>query len=99
MQKLAQKDYRFGNILITNFCPEQLDNGTTLIYEATFKCDQLKQNEIASIKDGRILYYMVNETFCNSLVNQKYPLIKNINDLNIESLSKEQFCQKFITSR
>jgi hypothetical protein len=98
-QKLSQKDYRFGNVLITNSCPEELDKDTTLIFEATFKCGQLKQNEIASIKDGRILYYLVNETFCNPLVNQKYPLIKDVKDLNIESLTKEQFCQKFITNR
>jgi hypothetical protein len=98
-QKLAQKDYRFSNITITEDCPKQIDEKITLIFDPSYKCNQEKQDEIASPKDGRIQYFIVNDTLCESLVNQKYPLIKDINDLNIESLGKEQFCQKFITNR
>lgn len=98
-KKLVQEDYRFSNITITKDCPKQIDNKATLVFDPAYKCNQENQDEIASPKDGRIQYLLVNDNLCEPFVNQKYPLIKDINDLNIESLDKEQFCQKFITNR
>ncbi len=98
--KLSTRDYSVGRVKIINDCPgDLLTNNKTLIIDTSLKCSKdLKGSAIASPKDGRAQYIITNDKLCHLLVNRHYPLIKNLSELDIEHLSDQEFCQKYITN-
>lgn len=97
--KLTSGDYSLPNLVITNKCPDIENLGfTTYIMDVRMRCPNTQGSSIASIKDAGDKYIIVNDKLCGAMVNKRYPLIKNFSKLNIETLSKEDFCQNFITN-
>jgi hypothetical protein len=99
-QNLKNKDYLFNQVIVTDKCPDMnTSNQATVFYDSAISnCIFTKGNSIASIRDGGTNYYITNDLLCTNTSNQRYPFVKNLNDLNIENLSKEEFCQKFIVN-
>lgn len=95
--KLAQKDYSIGKLTVTSSCPDEIEG--VLIVDTSLPCsNNLKGLAIASLKDARAVYVITNDNLCQKFTTKRYPLIKDIRDLDIENSSKENLCQKFITN-
>lgn len=95
---LANKSYDFNGVKFLNKCPDKLED-INLILDQRINCFQnIKYlSQIASPKDGGGKYLIYNDKLCTGNKNH-YPLLQSINDLNIEKLSEQEFCQKWITS-
>lgn len=99
-QNLKNKIYQLNQVIVTDKCPDINQNKQAIIFydSATSDCAHSKDDSIASIRDGGTNYYITNDLLCTNVKKQRYPLIKNINDLDITNLTKEGFCQKFIVN-
>lgn len=97
-EQIANQNYMLGNVIISDLCPEEIKEEDTYIVDATLECKLPKGNSITSIKDAGTKYIIVNDKLCDSLISKRYPHIKNVNLLNIENLSTQNFCENFITN-
>lgn len=97
-QKMADRNYQIKNITITDKCPKKLDFKSNLyLIDTASNCNFGKyKTSIKSIKDGGDRYLISNNKLCNQYPKRKYPLIKNVNLLNIEQLSLETYCTNYI---
>ncbi len=97
----------FGNVTIAN-CPisPTTISGVTVIMDANTICKKLKimdnkakpiQTYIAALDDGRRLYTIYNAAYCVNNVLEPYPHDIKLSDLQVEKLSDERFCTKFIS--
>lgn len=94
---IAQGNYKINGLTVTEDCP--IGTPENLIINTAIPCSEgLKGSAISSLRDGRAIYVIINDKLCQDFVSRRYPLIKNISELNIEGLSREDFCQKYITN-
>jgi len=94
--------FNFGNIQILG-CNNTIDptkTKSTIIYD--FNCGALKNNYkrvvIPRLSDGGQSYDIFNDKTCKDFSLKGYPSNLKISDFAIESLSKQQFCETFITN-
>lgn len=99
-QNLKNKEYQFNQVTVTEKCPDMDTNKQAVIFYdlAMPKCVYQKGDSISSIRDGGTNYFIVNDRLCANFSKQHYPLVKNLRDLDITGLSKEEFCNKFIVN-
>ena len=78
-------------------CPDQLEDNNIII-DQRINCFQNTKYlaQIASPKDGGGKYLIYNDKLCFE-GKKRYPLLQSIRDLDIERLSEQEFCQKWIT--
>lgn len=96
--KLAKKDYHFGQITFLSECPKSSpSSGQVLIFDNRIDCQKDKKEQIASPKDSGARYYIINDTLCSNYPKSRYPLIKKAESLSIEKNSVEDFCKTWIT--
>ena len=96
--KLAKGDYNLDDITFNSKCPGESDANVTYFIEQSANCGEEKGNSISSIKDSGRVFTLVNDRFCGSLVEKRYPLVKSYSDLDIEKMEKSKLCQKFIVN-
>jgi hypothetical protein len=95
-------EFVFGNIQFLG-CNNTIDPTKTkglIIYD--FNCGALKNNYkrvvIPQLSDGGQSYDVFNDKTCKEFTLKGYPANLKISDFAIESLSKQQFCETFITN-
>lgn len=96
-QQIENQDYSANNVRITGNCPDLFDPNQIYLIDGRIDCTSEKVREIASIKDAGTKFRIVNDQLCKNSDSQKYPFVKDINKLNVESLSVDDFCQTFVT--
>jgi len=95
-ENIANKNYIFGNLLVTKDCISK--NEGLIIQSSSSTCPEIAgKANIKSINDAGDVYIISSDAVCNSLSRNKYPLIKDVGELNIEKLSVENFCKNYIS--
>jgi len=96
--------FRTGNIQLGNVkfssCNKysQLPKDAIVIEDAVCgNSDFTSHSSIPLIIDGGVAYKIYNDTICNSYNLKRYPFNLTLFEINVESLSKLEFCQDFIT--
>ncbi|HXS15218.1 MAG TPA: hypothetical protein VN711_03755 [Candidatus Saccharimonadales bacterium] len=104
-QDKAANDYRAGTFSIgtSHFITcnriNTIQKGSTVLYDDSCKKFSFsKGNEaIAQLGDGGTIYTIQNDKVCSKYSLSLYPHDITFSDLSVESLSQEEFCEKFIT--
>ena len=99
----ASQNYEYKGATFTNDCGQNLTNeyknGTTIFIEQGSNCSLDSPSvKIANPKDAGGLYNIHNETLCSNFPKNKYPYPRNLEDFQIEKMTKEDFCIKWITN-
>ena len=100
---LRSRMYEYNGIKFINSCknisPDELKNDVIFI-ETTVQCDIEQKNtpKIANPRDSGGLYNIINESLCKDYPPDRYPNPKNLSDFKVEDLTKEKFCQLWITN-
>lgn len=95
--------YEYNKIKFINSCEninqDDLKNSVIFV-EQTVKCalDQKKTHKIANPRDGGGLYNIINDSLCNNYILNRYPNPRNLSDFKVEDLTKQKFCQLWITN-
>lgn len=97
-KQLAAKNYSMPNLLFTASCPDLQKEDAVYLIDSQTKCQYPHSNTISSLKDGGDQYTIINDKLCEQISKFRYPLIKDYNLLDIESLSVKDLCQNFITN-
>ena len=96
------QSYEFRGVRFVGSCDAitKHDQETVIFIEQGMECDfdQKKSDKIANPRDGGGMYNILNESLCSSYTKGKYPYPRYIGDFKIENLSKEKFCQTWITN-
>lgn len=82
-----------------NKCPnDELGGGGIIVVKNGLNCkiDGQTKTKIAKISDSGTLYYIYNDTVCNEYPAQTFASRIKMSDLQVENLSKEEFCTKYI---
>lgn len=98
----AYKDNNFSynnRHFITCYQAENLPPNSTLIYDNGCKKFSFSKNNhaIAQLGDGGTIYTIRNDSICPTNILSYYPRDITFSDLNIERLSRGEFCRRFIT--
>lgn len=96
---LAKFNYKFNQVEFMTDCPKnKLPTDSTLIVDYRINCQAgNSQSLIASPKDSGGKYYIYHDQLCGG-GKTRYPKVNNFNDLDIETMTKEEFCNKWITN-
>ncbi len=96
-------DYVWDNATFTKTCPtkSEIDTGkTTYLISNASPCKELFIKRpiitIASLSDGGSIYNIFNDQMCSKYALGNYPTGFTMNDFDVEHLSEEQFCTKFV---
>lgn len=102
-QKFSDKQYWLDTIRFENCIKDvSLEIDTIYIVESG-GCDKMKtllslpQKTIPILADGGSVYSIVGDTICSSFTLSRYPHGITFSDLSVENLTKERFCNRFIT--
>lgn len=101
--KILKEDFSWDNIRFTNDCPEdiELDPNEVVILAADINCPSLEDNylwlTIPQLGDGGTIFKIFNDPLCNQFVLNRYPSNISFEDLEVEKIGPQRFCQKFIT--
>ena len=95
--------YTWDNATFTKMCPtkNEVDTGkTTYLISNASPCKELfikrPMVTIASLGDGGSLYNIFNDRMCSKYALGSYPTGFTMKDFDVEHLSEEQFCTKFV---
>lgn len=95
--------FTWENASFTKTCPVKTDiteGTTTYIISNSSPCKELFINKpmitIASLSDGGSLYNIFNDRLCQPYALSAYPSGFSMNDFDVEHLSEQQFCAKFV---
>lgn len=97
-QNLVKISYTFSNLTVSGICPKNYNPDVIYLIDRKLNCPNTRGVYISNIKDGGDEYLIVNDKLCNMYVKKNYPLIKDFKYLDVEGLSKQDFCTNFITS-
>lgn len=110
--KIAKKfqvgDFSLDNVFFRTGCPKKSDlSGKTLVITAvSISTDcingKILENSpvfITQLGDVGSVYRIYFDNVCNKYNLNQYPKDINLFDLNVENLTSERFCEKFIISR
>lgn len=97
------KKFEINNIhFLTCQQASQLGNESLIIYESGLKCPIISKNNhdlsITYLSDGGSIYTIQNDKICSKFQLKKYPYGLTLSDFEIEKLSTQKFCEKFIIS-
>lgn len=95
--------YTWDTAVFTKACPTKSDidkgDGTYIISNSS-PCKELfikrPMVTIASLSDGGSLYNIFNDQICSKYALGSYPTGFTMDDFDVEHLSEEQFCTKFV---
>ncbi len=104
-QKQEDGRNQLNNLTLLKDCPRNINElsqeTTLLVYITKQPCNPTsKLNEVTRIKsliDSGLIYIIYNDKLCSQFNLGTYPLIKDSNDLNVEQLSNQQFCEIFFS--
>lgn len=98
-QDYAQKTFTIHTIhFITCNQLDTVPQEATIVYDNCKKIAPLSTDlVIARLGDGGRIYTIKNDSVCSQYNLKQYPYGISFADLNIEKLSTENFCEKFIT--
>lgn len=95
-QSLRKFGYSYKGVNITDKCLLPGENNSIVIIDKSMDCPGSSNIFISSVRDAGDKYQILDDKLCSGLITRSYPLLKNISDLDIEKLSKEDFCSKYI---
>jgi hypothetical protein len=103
VNKIAQ-DYKNNTYTIRNIsfitCEQAtgIDPNSTIIYDS---CKEIATSDsdktIAQLGDGGEIFTIYNDKLCNTYRLKRYPSEITFTDLNVDTLSTQRLCEKFIT--
>lgn len=101
-QLLDEKEYSYNKITFTEDCPDNIDKDTIYALSYQIDCPILKNKNqnplrIANIKENQELYVLFNDDICTDVALNEYNIPTNLEDFEIEKMSRHDFCQKWIT--
>ncbi len=96
-QKQDRNNFIYQNIIFTKQIPETFDKNTIYIIDKQSNFTP-PQNVLVinKLNDPANLFYILNDTLCNSYKLDNYVHDLHFSDLNINRLDPSQFCQKYI---
>lgn len=98
-QNFANNLYHIANIQVTKDCSVIKNNPQSIIVvDANTTCHSTSSDSIASIKDAGSRYFLINDKLCKNFPRNRYPLVKKVQQLDVEGYTLEEFCQKWITN-
>lgn len=99
--KINNNIYEAGNISFLN-CPFDLPKDSTVITVRDEGCKSIdrkaKKLTIAQLSDGGEIYKIYNDSVCSNYKLNRYPQNIQLKNLDVEKLSRSEFCNKFITN-
>lgn len=100
---ITSYDIRWGNASFEKACPskEAIDSGNTAyIVSDETPCEELFVGKpmvvIPTLSDGGSLYRIFNDKLCAPYALSSYPTGYTMNDFDVEKLSAQNFCERFI---
>lgn len=100
-QIFKEGEIEFGKLKFTSCNPNiDLRQKTNLvIYDVGcgFDLGDLKHLSISRLSDGGEIYRIYNDRICSDFDLNRYPVNISLSDFAVEKLSRERFCQKFIS--
>jgi len=100
---IAEKSFTWKTSRFTDQCPTKADiaaGETTYILSDTSPCKQLFIKKpmiaIATLSDGGSLYMIFNDKLCTPHALPQYPTGLTMEDLDIEHLDEQTFCEKYL---
>ncbi len=100
---IAKKEYFWDNVNFIKDSPlkEGFNRGDLIILRAdSAGLDWKKYPDwltIAQLSDGGEIYRIINDSLCQQFELGRYPTEIKFSDFEVEKLSPERFCQKFIS--
>lgn len=92
----TSQEYKFNNIIISSECPKTF-NGTVIIdTRVDCKYQNGERKVIQWQRDSGSQYDIYNDQVCNSVDLTSYRRIHKVSDYDIERLSTEEFCNRWI---
>ncbi len=99
---VLQKDYSFGNFVISNKCPTEDFTGTVITQAGIgIKCPNFENRDFLVIqnqKDTGTIFKIYNDRLCSKETLTLWRRYHKIDDYNIESMSIGTFCQRWINT-
>lgn len=100
-KSIITKDYVVSDIHFSS-CPTYKDYKNAIVVKTNnSKCSLSKSTKSLSItrlSDSGEVYSISNDAICNDQKLPRFVTINSINDFDVNSLSKKEFCEKFIVS-
>jgi len=102
-QIIASDDFHWDNVYFFSECPQNLilNKNQIVILQLGAECfpgsKTSQRLSISQLSDGGEISKIINDTVCRRFSLNRYPTGIKFNDFNVEKLSLEEFCQKFIS--
>jgi len=98
-ETIKDRSYQIDGIKFSKICPEKIDNKKVYLMEASQDCIKEPNNlaRIAEPRDAGTRWAIPNEVLCKDIKLPQYPYPRNINDFNIEKMTRENFCKLWIS--
>jgi len=97
---IQENDYSFRNLTITP-CPQNFSQKSIYISVPDSKCKKIENNleytTIPLLSDGGTIYKIFNDLVCTKYKLKRYPENLVLSDFDIDNLSEEGFCTRYIT--
>ncbi len=110
---LTKKHYSLANVIVTNDCVELTENKVHLWKtghsfckdegendEASFARERQTQSQrlsIPAVLDSGETYRIYGDKTCNQYQLSSFVHLQHLDDLNLDKMNTQQFCQKWIT--
>jgi hypothetical protein len=106
-----KKSFTIGNISLTSKCPESLDpDMIQVIGFGRWRDCELDQTDwttdeeglltqLASPLDNGTYYILVDDQYCQGEESRRHVRLTSLNELNLEKLDRQQFCQTWVIKR
>lgn len=103
-QLLGNKSNEFEGITLTHCTPDIFSDTTTnkviVTTTETRDCQKdltVRYLSVSQLSDGGEIYKIFHDPVCGSYILSHYPRVQTLNDFNVESLTDEMFCTRFIS--
>ncbi|MDP2684815.1 MAG: hypothetical protein Q8P20_07315, partial [bacterium] len=108
-QSFRNNTYSLDNVKFLKMCPSDNEinsDKNTIIIDNVMRCEGInnRQNmnrpiEITQLSDAGTKYYIYKDRVCNDSSLSKYPAEFKFFDFNVEKLSQDSFCTKYIFNK
>lgn len=100
MEKFKNNTYELPNMIFKGECPKSWDKNTLYIIDHIKKCKPPFPNNfvIRNPRDAGVMFYIYNSNTCSGQSINKWVRFHYLSDYGMESMSKENFCQRWIST-
>jgi len=97
--KMKLQDFSWDGVTFSDICPNEIDNSKIVITDQRYNCQEKESGDagIVQLSDAGLTYLIKNDALCQEFELRGYYFPQSMRELKIEKLSKEKFCQSWIT--